>query len=139
MWDEQRLSIEAHGLEFADFKAGFDLETAIRFDPYSSPTGRARYALVGWYRGRLVTVGIVSPLGAEALSLASFRHHRRRKGLPIASETHAPGCMPNPDYTQQDWDDVHSPELPDEQLAIGRPAAEVWPELVEAVRKRHGQ
>ncbi|MDX7952147.1 BrnA antitoxin family protein [Lichenihabitans sp. Uapishka_5] len=56
----------------------------------------------------------------------------------MASETHAPGYVPNPNYTQEDWDDVHSPELTDEQLAGGRPAVEVWPELVEAVRKRRG-
>ncbi|MDX7952146.1 BrnT family toxin [Lichenihabitans sp. Uapishka_5] len=75
IWDEpkRRLNIKAHGLDFSDFEAGFDLETAIRFEAYASPTGRARYALIGWYRGKLVTVGIVSPLGVEALSLVSFR------------------------------------------------------------------
>lgn len=51
---------------------------------------------------------------------------------------HVPGYVPNPNYSQEDWDDVHSPEATDEQLAQMRPAIEVMPELVEAMRKRRG-
>lgn len=56
----------------------------------------------------------------------------------MASDTHAPGYVPNPDYTQEDWDEVHSPEMTDEQIASARPLIEVMPELVEAMRKRRG-
>lgn len=70
---KRQLNLQAHGLDFADFEAGFDFTTAVRFETYPSSTGRARYALIGWYRGKLVTVGILSPLGSEALSLVSFR------------------------------------------------------------------
>ena len=52
---------------------------------------------------------------------------------------HAPGYVPNPHYTQEDWDEVcDTPELTDEQLAQLRPAAEVLPELVEAMTRRRG-
>ena len=52
---------------------------------------------------------------------------------------HAPGYVPNPHYTQEDWDEVcDNPELTDEQLAQMRPAAEVLPELVEAMTRRRG-
>lgn len=56
----------------------------------------------------------------------------------MASENHVPGYVPNPNYTQEDWDDVHSPELTDEQIATARPLIEVMPELVEAMQKRRG-
>lgn len=42
-------------------------------------------------------------------------------------------------YTQEDWDDVDSPELTDEQLAQGRPFAEVFPELMESIRRSRGR
>ena len=51
---------------------------------------------------------------------------------------HAPGYVPNPDYTQEDWDDVHSPDATDEQLTQMRPAAEIMPEFVEALSKHRG-
>lgn len=38
---------------------------------------------------------------------------------------------PGQGYTRQDWDDVQSPELTDEQLAEMRPFAEVFPELAD--------
>jgi uncharacterized protein (DUF4415 family) len=41
---------------------------------------------------------------------------------------HAPGYVPNPNYTQEDWDEVSdNPELTDEQIAELRPASEVLP------------
>lgn len=39
-------------------------------------------------------------------------------------------------YTQQDWDEVDSPELTDEELAQMRPFAEVFPELAESLRTK---
>jgi uncharacterized protein (DUF4415 family) len=47
-----------------------------------------------------------------------------------------PGYVPNPYYTQADWDEVSSPELTDDQLAQMRPAAEALPELVAALRQQ---
>lgn len=49
------------------------------------------------------------------------------------------GYVPNPYYTQEDWDEVSSPELTDEELAQMRPAAEVLPELVAALQTFHEQ
>ena len=49
----------------------------------------------------------------------------------------APGYVPNPNYSQDDWDEVcDNPELTDEQLAQARPLAETMPALVEAARRR---
>jgi uncharacterized protein (DUF4415 family) len=42
-------------------------------------------------------------------------------------------------YTQEDWDEVDSPELTDEQLAQGRPFAEVFPDLMESIRRARGR
>lgn len=43
-------------------------------------------------------------------------------------------------YSREDWDDVESPELTDEQLAKGLPMSEAMPEihaaLLETIRKR---
>jgi uncharacterized protein (DUF4415 family) len=38
-------------------------------------------------------------------------------------------------YTRQDWDDVDSPELTDEELAQARPFVEVFPDLAEKIRQ----
>jgi uncharacterized protein (DUF4415 family) len=42
---------------------------------------------------------------------------------------------PGQGYTRQDWDDVDSPELTDEELAEMRPFAEVFPELAASIAK----
>lgn len=47
--------------------------------------------------------------------------------------------VPGRGYTKQDWDDVDSPELTDEQLAQGRPFAEVYPELAANIRRSVGR
>ena len=75
VYDEAKrlTNLDKHGLDMDDFADGFDFRSAVRFDAYISPTGRSRFGLIGWFRGELVVVGIVSPLGSEALSLVSFR------------------------------------------------------------------
>ncbi|MDX7953579.1 BrnA antitoxin family protein [Lichenihabitans sp. Uapishka_5] len=51
--------------------------------------------------------------------------------------SHAPGYVSNPDYTQEDWDEVcDSPELTADDFARMRPASEALPELVRAMRQR---
>lgn len=52
----------------------------------------------------------------------------------MAKKTFKPGQG----YTKQDWDDVESPELTDEELAEMRPFAEVFPELAASIRKGRG-
>ena len=41
-------------------------------------------------------------------------------------------------YTKQDWDDVDSPELTDEQMAQAKPFAEALPELAASIRRGRG-
>ena len=45
---------------------------------------------------------------------------------------------PGQGYTKQDWDDVQSPELTDEQIAKAKPFAEVFPELAASIRRGRG-
>jgi uncharacterized protein (DUF4415 family) len=53
---------------------------------------------------------------------------------------HVPGYVPNPHYTQEDWNDVSdNPELTDEQLASAKPFAEAFPELAKTIAKRGAQ
>ena len=75
VYDEaKRLSnLDKHGLDMDDFEKGFDFRSAVRFGAYTSSTSRGRFGLIGWFRGELVVVAIVSPLGSEALSLVSLR------------------------------------------------------------------
>jgi uncharacterized protein (DUF4415 family) len=51
--------------------------------------------------------------------------------------------VPGRGYSKEDWDDVDSPELTDEELASMRPAREVLPpeffEMVERERKARGR
>ena len=141
-WDEPKrlANFEKHGLDFERFEEAFDFDSSLRIPAKSSRTGRSRFGLLGMMNGELVVVAVVSPLGSEALSLVSLRPHLRGRGASImAAENHAPGYVPNPHYTQEDWDEVSdNPELTDEQLAQARPLADVMPELVEAVRRRRG-
>jgi len=46
---------------------------------------------------------------------------------------------PGRGYSKEDWDAVDSPEMTDEQLAQGRPFAEVFPELSESIRRGRGR
>ena len=57
----------------------------------------------------------------------------------MSNPKHVPGYVPNPHYTQQDWDEVSdSPELTEADFARARPATEAFPELVESMRKKRG-
>jgi uncharacterized protein (DUF4415 family) len=48
----------------------------------------------------------------------------------------APGYVPNPHYSQEDWDEVADhPEATDEELAQARPFAEVFPELARTIKR----
>ena len=52
---------------------------------------------------------------------------------------HAPGYVPNPNYTQEDWDEVSdNPEWTEEDFKKARPFAEVFPELAENIRRARG-
>lgn len=42
-------------------------------------------------------------------------------------------------YTEQDWNDVDSPELTDEQMATAQPFAEAYPDLAESIRRSRGR
>ena len=75
-----------------------------------------------------MVTAIVAPLGMEALSLISLRPASRKESKPMTARDHAPGYVPNPLYTQEDWDEVSdNPELTDEDFAALRPAREVLP------------
>lgn len=75
-WDEPKrlANLAKHGLDFADFDACFDGETALARETRASRTGRRRYVLIGDWNGTHVVAVVVSPLGTEALSLVSLRH-----------------------------------------------------------------
>jgi uncharacterized protein (DUF4415 family) len=45
---------------------------------------------------------------------------------------------PGKGYTKQDWSDVQSPEMTDDQIAKAKPFAEVFPELVTSIRRGRG-
>ena len=47
--------------------------------------------------------------------------------------------VPGRGYSEEDWDDVDSPDLTPEQLATAKPFAEVFPELAESIRRSVGR
>lgn len=49
------------------------------------------------------------------------------------------GFQPGRGYTRQDWDDVDSPELTDEQIAQGKSFAEALPELAASIKRSRGR
>ncbi len=57
----------------------------------------------------------------------------------MTASKHAPGYMPNPDYSQEDWDEVSdNPELTDTEIAELRPNGEGLPAEMAAAFKRLG-
>jgi uncharacterized protein (DUF4415 family) len=47
--------------------------------------------------------------------------------------------VPNPNYTQEDWDEVSdNPEWTEQDFAKARPFAEVFPEIAEKIRRARG-
>lgn len=46
---------------------------------------------------------------------------------------------PGRGYSKGDWDAVDSPELTDEQLAQGKPFAEVFPDLADSIKRGRGR
>jgi uncharacterized DUF497 family protein len=80
-WDEPKrlANIDKHGLDFADFEAGFDFETALALPAPDSATGRQRVKVIGLLKGVLVVVAILSPLGSEAAALISLRRASREE------------------------------------------------------------
>jgi len=70
---KRKANLLKHGLDFADFDASFDAETALIRPARPSRTGRARYMLIGQWKGALIVVVIASPLGSEALDIVSIR------------------------------------------------------------------
>ena len=64
-----------------------------------------------------------------------------RKGLLMTHSEHAPGYVPNPDYSQEDWDEVSdTPELTDTEIAELRPNGEGLPlALAEAFKRLAGR
>lgn len=59
----------------------------------------------------------------------------------MSNSEHAPGYMPNPDYSQEDWDEVSdAPEMTDAEIAELRPNGEGLPVvLAEALRRLAGR
>jgi hypothetical protein len=50
---------------------------------------------------------------------------------------YAPGYVPNPHYTQEDWNEVSdNPKWTEEEIASARPFAEVFPELAAAIKRQ---
>ena len=57
----------------------------------------------------------------------------------MSKPEHAPGYVPNPAYTQEDWDEVSdNPEWTEADFKAARPFAEVFPELAERFRQTRG-
>ena len=51
-----------------------------------------------------------------------------------------PGYLPNPEYTQLDWNEVSDiPEWTAEDFARARPFAEVFPDMAAAIEKGRGR
>jgi uncharacterized DUF497 family protein len=75
-WDEaKRLrNLAKHGLDFADFESDFDIASGLVVPAYGE-----RFKIIGRYKGVMIIVVIVSPLGSEAIALVSMRHASKQE------------------------------------------------------------
>lgn len=71
-------NLAKHGIDMDDFEDGFSWDRYIVGPAKPSRTGRARERYIGTLDGRVVFV-VVSPLGAEAISLVSIRPASQRE------------------------------------------------------------
>lgn len=67
-----------HGIDLADFEAGFSWDRYLRLTAHPSATGRMREVWLGRMAGRIVAA-VVSPLGTEALAVISIRPANERE------------------------------------------------------------
>ena len=140
IWDEpKRLSnLVKHDLDFADIEEEFDFDGAIVLPAKPSRTGLAQFRLIGELRSALLVAIVGSTLGSEAIRSSVFVR-RVKRNANFMTAKHAPGYVPNPNYTQEDWDEVSdNPEWTAEDFAKARPFVEVFPELAEKIRRARG-
>jgi len=110
-----------HGLDFAALTQAFFEEAVI----YPGKQGRLR-AVGNLKRGTPWTV-VFALLGNEAVSVVSMRQ-ASKKGEKMPAQKLHEGFTPGRGYTKEDWDEVSdNPELTDEELAQGKPFAEMFP------------
>lgn len=83
VWDEPKraANLDKHGFDFASFEHEFNFAGAVEVAVKPSRTGRVRFGLVGQFGDGNVVVAILSPLGAEAVSLVSLRRASNREKL----------------------------------------------------------
>ena len=140
IWDEPKrlANLAKHGLDFADFDAGFSFDRFAALPSKPSATGRIRYRFVGLMKGSPV-VAVVSPLGTEALSILSLRPANARERKPMTRSKAAPYKV-NPHYSREDWETVSdNPPLTSDELASLKPASEVLPaDLYDAITRKRG-
>jgi uncharacterized DUF497 family protein len=75
-WDEpKRLqNLAKHGLDFAEFEVGFEMESAVIIQGHSD-----RFKLIGIFQGELLVAAITTQLGKEALALISLRRASKKE------------------------------------------------------------
>ena len=75
-WDEpKRLqNLAKHGLDFAEFEIGFDMDSAVVVPGHSG-----RFKMIGVFKGELLVAAIASHLGMEALALVSLRRASKKE------------------------------------------------------------
>ena len=120
-------------------RRGFDFDGAIVLPTKPSRTGLARFRLIGELHGALLVAIVGSSLGSEAISIVQSSSGEFKRNANFMTAEHAPGYVPNPNYTQEDWDEVSdNPEWTAEDFAKARPFVEAFPELAEKIRRARG-
>ncbi|MGU3539977.1 BrnT family toxin [Methylobacterium sp. A54F] len=76
---KRQANIAKHGFDLAEFEAAFDFGRFLTIPAQPSRTGRERFKLIGTWRGTVVVVAIVSPLGTEAVDVVSVRRANARE------------------------------------------------------------
>src|SRR5215204_4933045 len=138
VWDEPKrlANLAKHGLDFQELEHGFDFAEAIIRPARVSRHGHPRWRATGPLNGRIVSV-IFRRLARRRWPSSVCGRHTGPRGKTMTAGKR--GYQPNPDYTQQDWDEVSdNPEWTAEDFKKARPFKEVFPELYESWRRTRG-
>ena len=138
VWDEfkRQINVEKHGLDFADLEVEF-FESAI-----IAPAKSGRLKALGAFGDGIIAV-IIAVLGTEGISIISMRQASKPERTDMLNKKN----IVLKEITDEEEAriqrgialDPDNPEWTAEDFKKARPFADVFPELMESIRRARGR
>lgn len=136
LYDEakRQSNIAKHGFDFAELTLEFFIESTI------VPVKRGRLMAIGTLSNGIVAV-VFAKLGSQGISIISMRKASRKEGRLMGRHKYIPPLTDDEEAEIQRHiaSDPDNPEATEEELAQARPFAEVFPDLMESIKRARGR